>query len=258
MRLGPYEVEAAQEFGPRITSLRRESGPQFLARLDDAVTLPHSAGTVYRLRGGHRLWAAPEIPSITYAPDDHGCVVTEDTEALSITAPPDVVGLAKELHVSLEEEQLRVDHRLINTSNRSLEIGSWAITQVRLGGEATLPIPASNEGLQADRSLVLWPYTRLDDERIEMHSDHVRIRGLTGPPLKLGSGPDAGWLEYRLDGWCFRKRAVGSTEGVYADRGAICQVYVKDAFLELETLGPIIRLGPGESLDHREMWEIVP
>jgi hypothetical protein len=34
------------------------------------------------------------------------------------------------------------------------------------------------------------------------------------------------------------------------------EVYVKDSCLELETLGPLTHLEPGESLTHQETWEV--
>jgi hypothetical protein len=257
MRLGPYELEAAHDFGPRITSLRRDGSPNLFVELKDSVALSYSANAVYRLRGGHRLWAAPEIPAVTYAPDDHPCVVSASREAISISAPPDVAGVMKEIVVTRDGDRLQVTHRLTNTNDGLLELAPWAITQLPLGGEALLPLESQGSDLQADRSLVLWPYSRLDDDRVEADRDHILIRGEAGPALKLGSGPEPGWLEYRLHDWRFRKRAVDTAEGSYPDRGAVCQVYVKDAFVELETVGALARLDPGESLEHGEIWEIV-
>jgi hypothetical protein len=34
------------------------------------------------------------------------------------------------------------------------------------------------------------------------------------------------------------------------------QFYLGDAFCELETLGPLATLQPGESVAHREVWKI--
>jgi hypothetical protein len=104
--------------------------------------------------------------------------------------------------------------------------------------------------------LVLWPYTDLTDPRLSFLNDRVQIHGTPGPALKLGSGPDPGQLAYALDGWCFKKRIEPTAGGQFADRGAVDQVFVKDSFLELETLGPLTVLERGQSADHREIWEI--
>ena len=42
----------------------------------------------------------------------------------------------------------------------------------------------------------------------------------------------------------------------YADLGASCQVYSHPTFTELETLGPLTDLAPGESAVHHEDWEV--
>jgi hypothetical protein len=45
-------------------------------------------------------------------------------------------------------------------------------------------------------------------------------------------------------------------DGAYADRGAVAQFYLGDAFCELETVGPLVALDPGGATAHREVWEI--
>ena len=57
-------------------SLRRDNGPELFAQLGEDVVIDHPGSGIYRFHGGHRLWAAPEVPAITYASDDHPCVVS--------------------------------------------------------------------------------------------------------------------------------------------------------------------------------------
>ncbi len=107
LRLGPYLVEAATRFGPRLVSLRREKGPELFAQLSDDVAIDLPGSEPYRFHGGHRLWAAPEVPAITYAPDDHTCVVSAGDDELTITAPADGAGLVKQLTVSSRRKPAR-------------------------------------------------------------------------------------------------------------------------------------------------------
>jgi hypothetical protein len=195
---------------------------------------------------------------VTYAPDDHACEVIEAGASVRVVGPVDVAGLEKSITVSLVGERLVVDHRLTNARDEPREVAPWAITQLRLGGVAELPLRSFNgrESLQADRCLVLWPYTNLTDPRLSFQSDRVQIRGTAGPALKLGSGPDPGKLRYSIEDWCFSKKTEPTAGGQFADRGAVGQVFVKDSFLELETLGPLTLLERGHSADHREIWEI--
>ena len=194
---------------------------------------------------------------MTYAPDDHPCEVIEAETSVRLAGPVDMAGLEKSMTVSLDGDRLLVDHRLTNARDEPRTVAPWAITQLRLGGVADLSIGDSDPvGLQADRTLVLWPYTDLTDPRLSFRSDRVQIQGTPGPALKLGSGPDPGQLSYALDGWCFSKRLEPTAGGQFADRGAVGQIFVKDSFLELETLGRLSVLERGQSADHREIWEI--
>ena len=237
---------------------RRYKGPELFAQLsgDVAMDLPDS-GTV-RFHGGHRLWVAPEMPSTTYAPDDHPCVVYAGDDELTITAPVDAAGFVKQLSARLEGNGLVVDHRLTNAASESAMVGAWAITQFRMGGVALLPFGPGIAGdqFQADRSLVLWPYTDLTDPRLSWHERTALIKAATGPRFKIGSGPNPGRLGYLIDGQLFTKEITPAGAGSYADRGAVGQVFVDDSFCELESVGPIIALRPGSTTTHREFWQI--
>ncbi|MEX1294902.1 MAG: hypothetical protein AB1Z67_01900, partial [Candidatus Limnocylindrales bacterium] len=52
------------------------------------------------------------------------------------------------------------------------------------------------------------------------------------------------------------KYAGHDEEREYADMGASGQVYSHGDFTELETLGPLTDLGPGEAAEHREEWAV--
>jgi hypothetical protein len=258
VRIGPYRLEAATEFGPRLTGLRRDEGPELFAQLDSDVAIDHPDSGTFRFHGGHRLWAAPEIPAITYAPDDHPCDVSAGSDELTITAPTDAAGLVKQLSVRLDGNGLVVDHRLTNAASESAAVASWAITQFRLGGLALLPIGPGTAGdeFQADRSLVLWPYTDLTDPRLSWQERAVVVEAAAGPRFKIGSGPSPGRLGYLIDRQLFTKQITSAGAGSYADRGAVGQVFVEDSFCELESVGPIVALELGSSVTHREIWEV--
>jgi hypothetical protein len=207
--------------------------------------------------GGHRVWAAPEIPGVTYQPDDRPCSVTGLDGGVRVEAPVDGAGFAKALSVRPAEHGWVVDHELRNASDRPVTVAVWAITQLRPGGTATLPLPARGPGPQADRSLVLWPYTDLADPRVSFGRGVVRVRSAPGgPALKVGAAPGDGPLSYLIDSWVFEKRIDVDPVAAYADRGAALQVYLCDDFCELESLGPLRTLEPGETATHRERWTL--
>ncbi|HSJ52032.1 MAG TPA: hypothetical protein VLA90_12240, partial [Actinomycetota bacterium] len=169
-------VVVTTSVGPRILGLIAEGG-NLLAVLPDA-TLDRSDGVRFRLIGGHRLWAAPEIEEFTYQPDEAPCAVTELDGGVRVEAAVDAVGLVKAIEVRAADGGWAVHHEVRNDSGAPLEIAPWAITQVRMGGRAVLPLPPLGEGPQADRSLVLWPYSDLRDSRLQFGRDEVVIEAV--------------------------------------------------------------------------------
>ena len=66
----------------------------------------------------------------------------------------------------------------------------------------------------------------------------------------------AGWLEYRYEGVVFRKLWTPQPERPHVDLGCNAESYANDKHIELETLGPLARLGVGEWVEHVEVWEV--
>lgn len=253
--LGRYRIEVATEFGPRITSLRREDGPEILARLGPEAVLEHDEGP-YHFRGGHRLWAAPEIAAVTYAPDDHECDVSETADSIVVTGPPDVAGLTKEVSISADDESLVVDHRLTG-SGPGRAVAPWALTQLPLGGTAILPVVGDDSAPEANRYLVIWPYSSVEDRRVTLCDDVLEIEARVGPPLKFGSGPTPGRLGYYADGLLFMKEIESAVDREVPDFGAVAQVYVGSAFCELESVGGLTDLSDGTAGTLRERWTVI-
>lgn len=258
--LGAWSVSTTTRFGPRILNVQKAGSPPLLATLDPEVKIDRDGGDPYRFWGGHRLWASPEVPAVTYAPEDHDCLVTFEGERISILGQEDAAGLQKRLEAYCADGVLVVRHHLVNSGASSLEVSSWAITQFRMGGVGLLPLGYAPEpdGLQADRHLVVWPYTRLDDARLEWSDSGVSMRATPGPRLKLGSGPAPARLAYLWEEFLFTKTVTPVLpHGRYADLGAVGQIFVDDNFFELETIGPLARLDPGDAISSTETWDIV-
>lgn len=260
VQVGDWLIETTTEYGPRITGARRADSPGFLATLPTDVKIEVGGGDPYVFHGGHRLWAAPERPSVTYASDSHVVDVNSSEDGVVITAQPDAANVGKTLEVRADGSSLLVEHRLCNGGSTRMDVSAWGITQLRLGGTALLASgePGDPDGLQADRSMSIWPYTSLADPRIRWTNRVVVIDATPGPRLKLGAGPEPGSLGYFLDGFLFSKQVAGALEGAYPDRGAVGQVFVGDDFCELESLGPIKTLSPGETTSTTERWSMRP
>lgn len=216
----------------------------------------------FHLYGGHRLWHAPELPPRTYIPDDKG---------LSIEAIPDGIRLTGNIeqgshiqksiavHLLPDRPGLTLVHRLQNHGAWQVELSPWAITQLPIGGMLVLPQwqdMLENQFLP-NRQFSLWQYSHINDLRLELNDDFILVHpNEIEQPFKIGYFNRHGWTGYIRGNHCFIKRFEPLADLAYPDFGCNIEVYTHHRFVELETLGPLTRLQPGESVDHVETWEI--
>lgn len=247
--------------GPRIVRLiPRQLGENLLAETPEYV-LPSPYGP-YHLWGGHRFWHAPEMSARTYVPDDEGLVVHPVQDGVHLSREEPQTGMRKELLVKLHPSaaEVQLNHRLTNTGLWPVELAPWAITQMRMGGTAILPTSreaVDPEGLLPNRVVTLWSYSGWNDPRLRLTDDAIEI--VTQPiaqPFKLGTMNRAGWIEYRYQRVVFRKRWTPQPDRPHVDFGCNAEVYTNDKHIELETLGPLVTLRPGETVEHVERWEV--
>lgn len=243
--------------GPRIVGLYAHGAKgtegNLLAETPDAHwPTPHGE---YYLHGGHRLWTAPEDTFYT-CPED-GLNVFEEKDKIILRSPVDASGLEKEIAFHLDENCVHLTHRITWHGDQPIEFAPWGITQLQLGGMAILPL-SSSEGLEPNRNLVFWPYSQIHDERFELQDDLILLHGRSSEQaFKIGNFNSHGWIACTVDNILFIKRFSWDESKTYADMGCNVEVYVNNACIELETLGPLTKLDPGESITHDETWEVI-
>jgi hypothetical protein len=122
---------------------------------------------------------------------------------------------------------------------------------------AILPLP-HKDGLLPDRNLVLWPYSEIRDDRFELQDDLILVHGRAKEfPFKVGTFNTHGWIAYVVGKALFIKRFEIDVTGRYPDFGCAAEAYVKDVCVELESLGTLKMLNPGEFVDYEETWEVI-
>lgn len=247
----------ALDVGPRVLALEPDDGPNLFA------LLPGETLGEFRFHGGHRLWSAPEVPERTYRPDEDPVDLQIDDATVGVAGRPDRDGIRKVIRLRVLPDGARVvvAHQLRNEGSGVHELAAWALTQAPLGGVATLPLaPPSDDPSRVtpERSIVLWPYTRLAHPALSLADDAVRIATshVPGTRLKVGVPNRVGWLAYDRAGWRLTKRVAPHEATSTVDLGATLQVYADGRFIELESLGPLRRLAPGDVAEHEELWEV--
>jgi len=253
-------VEVLASAGPRIVRLTPSGSSENV--LGDVADIGwDTPWGRYRLRGGHRLWWAPENPPLTSAPDEGDLLVSEGKHGLSLERFEPQSGLRKLMEVELAADRaaLTVRHRIRNEHEKAVELAPWAITILPLGGIALLPQqrgPIGESEFLPNRALVLWPYSSVSDPRLELGDELVLVRAAAAAPFKVGYLNRAGWAAYLSGGVLFCKRFDPQPEHAHADLGSNVEVYCNDRLLELETLAPLSLLEPGAEAAHEERWEL--
>ena len=221
----------------------------------------------FLFRGGHRLWHSPESMPRTYMPDVPGVTMNEIPGGVRIDQPAEPwTHIAKSIEIRLNPDrpQVILQHELRNDGAWAVELSPWALTMFRLGGVAILPQPVGNAdpaGLLANRQLAIWPYTKMGDPRLVIRDDFILIKAEStaateSSPIKLGYFNPQGWLAYWIDGVLFTKRFDPIPDAQFPDGGCNTESYCNHKFLELETLGPLVKLSPEATVTHTETWEL--
>ena len=249
------------EVGPRVLSYRTlPDGENLFKRYNEQLG---GRGEVeWKIRGGHRFWVAPEDLDRTYAldngPVEH--TVSGDTVTLR-NAAFEPFWLEKTLTVTLAPDgpALELDHVVTNRSPEPVSLAPWALTVMKPGGTEVIPQPPLGEhprDLLPNRRVVVWPYTALNDARWRFGTRLWTLRQEAGTlSTKIGLAHSEGWAGYVHDRTFFCKTVTPPRVGEhYPDDGCNFETYSNHEMLEIESLGPLVTLAPGESASHQERW----
>lgn len=245
----------------RITKLIPKGKTNIFADLSHMPSIPTPHGD-FQFYGGHRLWHAPESMPRTYVPDQGDLTITKLDDGISLeTQTQPMTGIRKRIDIRLgaTSPTVRLTHTLTNDSAWTVELAPWAITQMRLGGTVILPMPTENvdeAGLLPNLQLSFWSYADLADPRLTLQNYFTFFKADPAPAFKLGYFNPHGWLAYWIDGVLFKKTFAAQTDAAYPDNNSNAEIYCNEDFVELESLAPFVRLAPGATVEHQEMWEI--
>ena len=166
---GEVEVVVTGDVGPRIIRFGFVGGQNLFKEFADQ--LGKSGEEKFQLRGGDRVWKAPEDPIATWAPDNGPVEIRVTPTGLIAREPVEpLTNLQKEIEISMAPSgtQVTVSHRIVNRSLFPLEFAPWALTMMAPGGFVVTGFPPRGHhpaNLEATNPLVMWAYTNLADPR---------------------------------------------------------------------------------------------
>jgi len=256
------EVIITQDVGPRILRCG------FIGERNLFAEMPGQQGGMgekqWMLRGGHRLWVAPEDPRKTYELDNEPVQTTVMIPGgVRLTQRKGrLTGIQKSMEVTISRDrnELKIVHLLKNAGRRTAQVSPWALTVMARDGMAIIPLPAKiphTQRLTHNQVWTLWGYTDLTDPRWTLGSRYIFFRqDRTRGPNKLGMAMQEGWVAYQLGEFLFVKRFSRKEGAVYPDGNVNFETFSNQHFLEIETLGPLVTLTPGKSIRHEESWTL--
>jgi hypothetical protein len=255
------ETVVTADVGPRVIRLGFKGERNLFAEI--AGQQGGCGEGEWMIRGGHRLWLSPERQPLTYELDNSPVEVEEVPGGVRALQPPgELSGVAKTLEVRLspDADRVELEHVLTNRGEKPLELAPWALTVLAPGGISVIPLPPKiphTERLTHNQQWSIWGYTDFTDPRWTLGSRYVLFRqDPRRGPAKLGIANREGWAAYLLDGFLFVKLYRHDDAAVYPDGGVSYETFSEQEFLEMETLGGLVTLGPGESVSHRETWAL--
>jgi len=259
---GEVELIVTTDVGPRVMRYAFVGGRNVFAEFKDE--LGKSGEKKWMPRGGHRLWMGPEDAVLSYALDNSPITAKVGTDTITLTqAVEPETGLQKEIVVRLAAtgSAVEVTHHLKNVKGSTREIAPWALTMMAPGGVGITGFPPRGthpKDLQPTNPLVIWPYTDLSDPRWVYTKKYLILKSdpKATSPQKIGSFNPNNWAAYLLGSDLFVKQTKADPAKRYPDMGSSFETFTNATFQELETLGPLVRLQPGETATHVEHWSL--
>lgn len=224
--------------------------------------LGRTGGNDWRIYGGHRLWHAPEARPRTYHPDNSPVALEQGRDVVRLIQPAEpTTGIGKEIDIRLSPTEARVEltHRLRAQTPWEEDLAVWALSVMAPGGKAIVPLPpktSHEERLTPSNTITLWAYTDMPDPRWTWGRKHVMLAQDSGATTRQKAGFMVvdGWAAYAREGHLFVKEFDYLDGEHYPDFGCSVEVFTDAEMLELETLGPLVRLRPGSAVEHVERW----
>ena len=259
---GDVELIVTGDVGPRVILYGFPCGQNLFKEY--AEMIGKSGESQWMIRGGHRLWMAPEDPVLTYALDNGPVKIEVAGGVLTATAPVEpLTGLLKQIVIKLAPSGSGVEvvHRITNKNRWSVEFAAWALTVMAPGGAGITGFPPRGrhpEVLPPTNPLVMWAYTNLADKRWTFTEKYAVLRQdpKASEPEKIGHFNEGTWGAYLLGTDLFIKRYKADPSKTYPDFGCSYETFTNADMLELETLGPVTKVAPDATVEHVERWSL--
>lgn len=252
------QIGIALDYGIRVRHLSIKGMENLYYHQPADLSDGLNTADAWKIRGGHRMWITPECDD-SYYPDDvpvsytlkeNGVLIVQETEP--------ALKIQKTLEITFQPDgTVHLLHNFYNRNDHPIDGASWGVNSLDGSGSIYIPFTREGYGYAPRRVVSLWGQTSMADPRLTFEPDCIRAQY---KPLE----------EYfKMGVYCLEGYAVLESKGQrltigfdapplesLPDRGCNFELYMHKLFLEMETLGPIQHLEPGQSASHRETWKL--
>jgi len=254
---GVVEIIVPLTYGLRIGHFFFCSGENvFFEQPKDMTDLTTEAG--WRVRGGHRLWLAPESEKV-YCPDNEPIdYLIRDGEIVLSQKEDPWLQVKKKIRLSFQDESaVSVVHEIENTGEKSLHCSLWAISVMAPGGVERIRLALRDDGMDHWHRISMWDYTSLGDPRAVYQRYEICLKHqLLDEKYKIGVGHPFGSVTYENKGMVFEKHFSVEKEKEYPDANVSYETFMCKYMVEMESLSPYVEIHPGEKACHQEIWKL--
>jgi len=241
---------------PRVVAFREKGGKSILRP-------PHKNGFF-----GIRSWFLEPIqtddsplPALQAAKANK---VTENHLVLTAKAEKKT-GLQLSMEISLDDKRpvMQIRHGFKNLKKKTRKLAAWGLTVLPHGGVGVIPWRSQERDV---RQLLMWHYTDGADPAIIVGQNALgvdcRIKPHTSP-LKVGTHTNEGWVAALFDHMAIKCSSPYEPGAEYPESGANITAYrtpaqMRYAFFEIEVVGPLCDVAPGQTLYLDHTVELMP
>lgn len=212
----------------------------------------------WRIRGGHRLWIAPESDDV-YCPDNDPITCKVEGEKILLTQKEDPwLNIVKSMEIQFGEgAEVTVLHKVQNTGKAPRQMALWPISVMDAGGTQRIPITLQDNGDLPSHWLSLWSYTDLADKRAKYGKEEIVLTHTPEKQLyKIGVSQLAGPVTYENNGVVFELDFPFIPGCTYPDNNVSYETFMCEFMTEIESLAPMMTVPAGEIREHTETWKL--
>ena len=256
---GKTEIGVALDFGIRVVHLSCAGTENLYYAQPGDLSDGFGTADTWKLRGGHRMWLSPEGEHSYYPDDDPVCVETIPDGIIVEQKTDPWQNMVKTLKIVYQPDgTIRFDHNFRNVGDSPFRAASWGVNT--MAGYGTAEIGFSGQGgFTPTRTVSLWGNTNLHDSRIRFTSDGITATHAPSPDyFKIGVYSRDGVAVFRNKGQQLTLRYEAPPMDELPDGGCNFELYMGEKFMELEVLGAVKEILPGESVGHTELLTLSP